>query len=259
VTWTSWLVAASVPGIVSCAVVPWIVYRLLTPEIRRTPEAASFAAKELAAMGRLSREERITLVVLVGVGLLWASSAWHGLEVTFVALAGLAVLLVTGTLEWGDCLAERSAWDTFVWYGGLLRMGELLNATGVTQAFAESVGRLFAGVPWLVVLVAVLVIYFYAHYLFASITTHVLALFPPFVALLVGLGTPAPLAVWSLLCLANLPAGLTHYGTTSAPLVFGVGYVSLGDWWRVGFFVSLANLAIWLTVGFAWWKLLGFW
>jgi di/tricarboxylate transporter len=109
----------------------------------------------------------------------------------------------------------------------LLRMGELLNATGTTQVFAESVGTFFVGIPWLVVL-------------------------------LVGIGVPPRLAVFSLLCLANLAAGLTHYGTTTAPILFSLGYVSLRDWWRVGFLVSLVNLAIWLTVGFAWWKLLGF-
>jgi DASS family divalent anion:Na+ symporter len=138
-------------------------------------------------------------------------------------------------------------------------MGQLLNATGVTRVFAESVGGLFLGVPWLVVLVAILPIYFYAHYFFASITAHILAMFPPFVALLVGIGVPPALAVYGLLCLANLPAGLTHYGTTSAPILFSVGYVSQRDWWRVGFFVSLVNLAIWLSVGLGWWKVLGFW
>ena len=76
-------------------------------------------------------------------------------------------------------------------------------------------------------------------------------MFPPFVVLLVGLGVPPQLAVYSLLCLANLPAGLTHYGTTTGPILFGVGYVSFADWWRVGFIVSLANMAIWLTIGFA--------
>ena len=80
-----------------------------------------------------------------------------------------------------------------------------------------------------------LVIYFYAHYAFASITTHVLAMFPPFVVMLIGLGTPPPLAVYALACLANLTAGLTHYGTTTAPIVFAEGYVSQRDWWRVGF------------------------
>ena len=58
---------------------------------------------------------------------------------------------------------------------------------------------------------------------------------------------------------SNLSASLTHYGTTTAPMVFASGYVTLPDWWKVGLMVSLANLAIWLTVGLAWWKLLGFW
>lgn len=259
VTWVSWFVAAIVPGLTSCVVVPWVVHRVMRPEVRQTPEAPRFAADELRKMGTMSRDERITLAVFVGVGLLWITSGWHRLDVTFVALLGLGVLLTTGAMAWSTVTSERPAWDVFIWYGGLLRMGELLNATGTTTVFAERVGGLFAGVPWLVVLLAILVVYFYAHYAFASITAHVLAMFPPFVVLLVGIGVPAPLAVYSLLCLANLPAGLTHYGTTTGPILFGTGYVSFADWWRVGFIVSLANMAIWLTVGFAWWKGVGLW
>ena len=259
VTWASWLVAAIVPGLASCAVVPWVVHRVVTPSVIRTPEAPAFAAAELHKMGTLSRDERITLAVFVGVGLLWVTTGWHRLDVTFIALLGLGVLLTTGAMTWSTATTERAAWDVFVWYGGLLRMGELLNATGTTKWFAESVGAVFAGIPWLFVLLGILIIYFYTHYAFASITAHVLAMFPPFVVLLVGLGVPPKLAVYSLLCLANLPAGLTHYGTTTGPILFGVGYVSFADWWRVGFMVSLANMAIWLTIGFGWWKLLGFW
>jgi DASS family divalent anion:Na+ symporter len=259
ITWSDWLIAAIVPGLVSCAVVPWVVHRAFPPEITRTPEAAAFAADQLRAMGRPSRNERVALGVFVGVGLAWMTSAWHGLDVALVALLGVAVLLVAGTLSWQQCVTERAAWDVFVWYGGLLRMGELLNATGVTTVFAQKVGGLFTGVPWPAVLIAILVIYFYTHYLFGSITAHVLAMFPPFVVLLVGIGVPPALAVFSLLCLANLPAGLTHYGTTTGPILFSLGYVSLRDWWRVGFLVSLVNLAIWIPVGFGWWKLLGFW
>lgn len=257
VTWVSWFVAAIVPGLVSCAVVPWIVYRCLKPEVQRTPEAPLFAAAELKKMGPMDRPEWITLLVFAGVGLMWITSAWHGLDVTFVALAGLGVLLATGTMTWQTAASERPAWDVFVWYGGMLRMGQLLNETGSTRVLAENVAGLFVGIPWGVVLVGILIIYFYSHYFFASITAHLLAMFPPFVAVLIGIGVPAPLAVYSLLCLANLTAGLTHYGTTTGPILFGTGYVSRSDWWRAGFYVSIANLLIWLTIGYAWWYLLG--
>ncbi|OFW40305.1 MAG: hypothetical protein A3J29_12475 [Acidobacteria bacterium RIFCSPLOWO2_12_FULL_67_14b] len=259
VTWASWFTAAVVPGLLSCAVVPWITYRLLTPEVTRTPEAPIFASTELKKMGRLQQREWITLLVFTGVGVMWMTSAWHRLDVTFVAMVGLGVLLVTGTMSWQTAASERSAWDVFVWYGGMLKMGQLLNDTGSTRVLAENVAGMFGGIPWPVVLVGILIIYFYAHYFFASITAHMLAMFPPFVAVLIGIGVPVQLAVYSLLCLANLTAGLTHYGTTTGPILFGVGYVSRSDWWRVGFVVSIANMLIWLIAGAAWWKWLGFW
>ena len=108
-------------------------------------------------------------------------------------------------------------------------------------------------------LVVMLVIYFYTHYFFASTTVHALALYGPFVTLLVGVGAPAGIVVYSLLFLNNLQACLTHYGTTTSPVIFIEGYVSLRDWWRAGFFASVVNLIIWLAVGIAWWKVLGLW
>lgn len=259
VTWSSWLIAGLLPGLVSCIAVPLVVMKMLPPRIRRTPAAAAFARHELTDMGPLKRNERIALAVFIGVCSLWMTSGWHGLDVTIVAMAALGVLFITKVLSWETALAEQSAWDVFVWYGGLLTMGEVLNETGSTAAFANWVGASFTGMSWHVVLLLTLVIYFYAHYAFASITAHALAMFPPFVVMLTGLGTPPLLAVYSLACIANLTAGLTHYGTTTAPIVFAERYVSFGDWWRVGFVVSVVNLAIWLSVGFGWWKLIGFW
>jgi DASS family divalent anion:Na+ symporter len=259
VTAPSWFMAAVVPGLLSCLVVPWITYRTLRPEVTHTPEAPSFAREQLRRMGPLTRPEWITALVFATVGLLWLTTVFHRLDVTLVAFGGLAVLIVTGTLSWQTASSERAAWDVFIWYGGMLRMGELLNATGSTRVLAENVAAMFTGIPWQVVLIGILLIFFYTHYFFASITAHMLAMFPPFVAVLIGIGVPPQLAVYSLLCLANLTAGLTHYGTTTGPILFGTGYVTRAEWWRVGFFVSVGNMLIWLTAGYAWWKFLGFW
>jgi divalent anion:Na+ symporter, DASS family len=259
VTWSSWLAAGIVPGAISSLVVPWLVHRVLAPEVTHTPKAADFARSELARLGPLDRKAATALAVFAAMGLLWLTSGWHGLDVTFVALLGLVTLLLTGTLAWDQITSERAGWDVFIWYGGLLKMGELLNTTGVTRVFADSVGGLFVGLPWMPVLLLTLLVYFYAHYFFASITAHMLAMFPPFVVLLISVGVPPLLAVYSLLCLANLTAGLTHYGTTTGPILYSQNYVTFGEWWRAGFLISIANLAVWLTIGFAWWRVIGFW
>ncbi|HUE85879.1 MAG TPA: DASS family sodium-coupled anion symporter [Vicinamibacterales bacterium] len=259
ITWSNWFISAIVPGIVSCIAVPWVVYKIVPPEIVATPQATEFARAQLEKLGAVGRKESIALGVFASVGLLWLTSGLHGLDVTFVSILGLATLLLTRVLAWDQVTGERSAWDVFIWYGGLLKMGELLNNTGVTRVFAESVGGIFVGLPWFTVLLLTLLIYFYAHYFFASITAHVLAMFPPFVLLLTAVGVPPLLAVYSLMCLANLTAGLTHYGTTTGPILYSANYVTFGEWWRAGFAVSVVNLVVWLTVGFAWWKWLGYW
>jgi divalent anion:Na+ symporter, DASS family len=258
VSWSSWFFAAVVPGAISCVLIPYVVYRVLPPQIKSTPAAPQFARQELHRLGRLSADERILLVVFTGVCLLWMTSAWTKVNVTVVTLAGIAALLVSNVLTWEEVLRDRAAWDVFVWYGGLLTLGEMLNTTGVPAAFTTWVGSSLTSLPWFGVLIVTLVIYFYSHYAFATVTVHVLAMFAPFVSLVIGLGAPPKLAVYAFACLAALPAGLTHYGTTTAPMFIN-GYVSVKDWWRVGLVASIANLLVWLTVGFAWWKMLGFW
>ena len=260
ITWVSWFTAGLVPGLVASVAVPYLVYRLVPPELTQTPAAKSFAEEQLAELGPMRGREAIVAGVFLGLLVFWVASSYvDGLSPTLVALLGMIVLFLTQALTWESALQERSAWDVFVWYGGLLMMGGVLNDTGVMTLFAAWFGSWFSGVPWLVVFVATMVIYFYAHYFFASTTAHALAMYPPFLVLLVSLGAPAPLVAYSLVFVNNLTAGLTHYGTTTSPVIFIEGYVSFRDWWRVGFYASLLNLVIWLPVGMLWWKVLGLW
>ncbi len=54
-TWIEWAVAASVPGLLSLAIVPYLIYRMYPPEIRDTRAAQGLAEKELLRLGPLSR------------------------------------------------------------------------------------------------------------------------------------------------------------------------------------------------------------
>jgi divalent anion:Na+ symporter, DASS family len=259
VTWLSWFKAALVPGAVSLLVMPWLVMKLNRPVVTRTPEASAFARRELNAMGPLRAPERILSLVFVAVCGLWMSSSWTGIDITLTALLGGLTLILTGVLTWEDMLRERIAWDIFIWYGGLVRLGTALNDTGVPTAFARSVTGAFSHLSLVALFTLALLIYFYAHYAFASITTHMLSMFPAFLAVLLTRGVPLGLTVFAFAIFANLAAGLTHYGTTPGPMIYAHGYTPLKRWWLTGFTLSLANLAIFCTIGFAWWKWLGIW
>ena len=259
VNWTNWFLAGIVPGLCSIAVLPLVAMRINPPVIRRTPEAASFAASELDRMGPMSWRERVVAGIFTGVCLMWATSPLHHIDITTTALVGSAALLVSGILKWEDVASDKAAWDIFIWYGGLVRLGKALHEAGLTSEFARFVGSALDGAGWVVLLGAALLIYFYSHYAFASITAHLLSMFAPFAAVLMARGAPAGLVVFSFACFVSLAAGLTHYGTTPSPLFYGQNYTSFGMWWKIGFFCSLANLLIWCTIGFGWWKLIGLW
>lgn len=259
VTWASWFAAAIVPGALSLAVIPWVVMKLNPPELQKTPEAAAFARAEIEKMGSLSRGEKITGGVLALVCALWVSSSWTKIDITTVALLGGALLLMTGVLTWEDVKSERAAWDVFIWFGGLFRLGQALNEAGVTRAFADAVAKEFGGLGWAGLFGVALIIYYYAHYGFASITSHMVSMFPPFLAVLLAKGAPPGMVIYGFACFTNLSAGLTHFGTTPGPIFFADGYVTLKTWWKVGAVVSVVNIVIWTTAGFAWWKLIGVW
>jgi DASS family divalent anion:Na+ symporter len=84
-------------------------------------------------------------------------------------------------------------------------------------------------------------------------------MYAPFLAVAIALGAPPALAALVLGFFSSLFASLTHYGTAPAPILFGSGHVPLGTWWKTGLVVSVVNIAIWLSVGAAWWKVLGLW
>lgn len=258
-TWMRWFSGSVVPGFLTLAIVPWLLYRWVTPEIRDTGPARELARADLARRGPLTREEKWLMAIMFGVMVGWVSSPWHGIPNTFVALAGLSAILLARVLTWDDLLDEKRAWDALIWFGPLVMMADQLNEIGVIKILSGKLFGLMAGWPMGLVLFALVASYCYVHYSFASMTAHVTALYPGFLAAALAAGVPPMLAALPLAYFSNLNAAMTHYGTGSAPVFFNAGYVRQSDWWRYGFFISLLNLAIWMGIGPLWWKLIGIW
>ena len=258
-SYTRWMIGGIVPGLVTLVLLPLALYRLFPPTVTHTPDARRIAAAELARMGPMKRDERTMLLVFALTAGLWMTTALHHINYAIVALLGACVLLITGVLDFEDALGEKQGFGVFIWYGGLVRMAEALGETGITKRFAETTAHYTVGWSWGLALVALLLVYFYAHYGFASITAHATAMFTPFLVVMLGAGAPPVLAAMSLAYASNLTASLTHYGTTTAPIYFGAGYVSQRSWWTLGFIISLVTLTIWGLLGPVWWRTLGWW
>jgi DASS family divalent anion:Na+ symporter len=258
-SWAHWAFAACLPGLCSFAFTPWLLYNLNPPELRETAHAQAFANGKLAALGPMTRQERTLLLILAAVIIGWITSPWHDLGNTTVAMAGVCVILLSGVLTWANILNNAKAWEVLIWFAPLLMMADELSKQGVIRAIFDAGFSHLQGWPWALSLAALALCYFYAHYGFASLTAHISALYPGFLGAALAVGVPASLAAWTLAFLSTLNAGLTHYGTGSAPVYFAGAYVSQNTWWAVGFVVSIVNLAIWLGLGPLWWSFIGLW
>ena len=259
ITWTNWAAAAIVPGLVSLALVPFVVSLLSPPEIKAIPNARELAVKELAAMGPMSRDEKVLAFVFVMCLVLWATGSWTHIGATPIAMLAIAIMLITKVLSWQDILGEKGAWDAMFWMGGLMSLATALGKSGFIAWLAKDVAAIIggAGFGWMTSFLIVILFYTYSHYCFASVTARISAMYAAFVAVAAACGTPALMAALTFGFFANCPISLTHYGNGCGPVYYGAGYVSQSEWWRNGLVICTMNAAIWLTIGMVWWKVIG--
>ncbi|MCB1117153.1 MAG: anion permease [Chlamydiia bacterium] len=255
--WGKWALAAIVPGIISLLVIPYFLYKVYAPEVKETPDAKTFARKSLKDMGRISPQEIVMLLTFVLLIVLWAGAKVIGIHPAVTATVGLSILLVTKVLSWDDIVSEKGAWNILIWFSVLLMMAGFLTKLGFMTWFSDQVMLHLQGVNWVAGFTILFLVYFYSHYLFASNAAHIGAMFLPFVVLATAMGTPVNLAVFSLAFASGLFGGITHYGCGPAPIFFGAGYVKIGDWWKLGFYVSVINILIFIGLGSIWWKFIG--
>ena len=257
VTWGRWALAAIVPGLIALLVVPLFIYKIYPPEQKETPDAKKYAKKQLKDMGPISAGEWVMLLVFVLLIVLRAGAKIIGIHPAVTAMVGLSLLLLSKVIAWDDITSEKGAWNILVWFSVLLMMAGFLTKLGFMAWFSDLVMVHLQGMNWVLGFTILFLVYFYSHYFFASNAAHIGAMFLPFLVLATAMGTPPALAVFSLAFASSLFGGLTHYGCGPAPIFFGAGYVKISDWWKLGFYISVINIIIWLGLGSLWWKLIG--
>ena len=247
-----WLLAAAVPTLCAIVLHPLILYWLIRPEVRATPEAPAAARQALTALGRLTRNERIVLVVFIGMVVLWGAAATLGLDSTAIAFLGLGVLLATRVMTLADIGKQGDVLATFIWFAVLFTLSSQLNELG----FMEFLGRRlalalgdFATVTSGFVLVAA---YILLHYLFVSPTAHLLALFAVFLDVGIKLGVNPTLLAFQLLFATNYFSLITPQGSSANLLFAGSGFFSPGELYRLGAITTAVSFVIYTVVGTAW-------
>ena len=257
ISWVQWFVAFLPVGVLLLALIPLVTYWIYPPEVKHGDEVPKWAATELEKLGSLSRKE-VMLAALVVLALALWIFAGNWVNATEAALLVICLMLILGVVSWEDITANKSAWNTLAWFATLVALADGLNKVGFVKWFADGVAASMSGHDTFAVMMVLVVVFYFTHYLFASITAHVTALLP--VMLAVGATIPdMSMPLFSLLlCLTlGIMGMLTPYATGPSPVYYGSGYLPAKDYWRLGAIFGVLFFAAFLVIGVPWMKLIG--
>jgi L-tartrate/succinate antiporter len=256
ITWTEWFLGFLPVGAVLILVLPYAVYKLYPPEIRTSHEVPRWAALELRDMGDVTRRETIMTLLILGALVAWIFGS-TAIDPTMVALVVIALMLVTRIVSWDDIVGNRPAWTVLCWFATLVVLADGLNKVGFVDWFGKTAADLLVGYPPTVVMMSLIVLFFFVHYMFASLTAHTTAVFP--IVLAAGAVVPGmPIRMFALLLGFSLGimGVITPYATGPAPVYYASGFLARGDFWRLGLIFGLIFLGTLLLIGVPWLMLL---
>ncbi len=255
-SWSQWFLYFLPVGLLLILSVPLLTYFVYPPTIKISTNIPLWARNELERMGKTSREE-IIMTILAGLALLlWILGSFLGIHPTVSALGVLCLMVLFRIITWNDILTNKAAWNVFIWFGAMVTLAGGLNNVGFLDWFANKITSVISSYPPGVILVLLLLVFYFVHYLFASSTAHATALLTLF--LVAGskiAGLNFPLLTLLLLYSLGLMGVLTPYATGASPIWYGLGYIGSRDYWKLGAFFGIIFIAVLLLVGIPWIKL----
>jgi L-tartrate/succinate antiporter len=250
--WADWFIAAAPAGLLLLVSVPVLTYWLYPPKVKQGTEVPEWAAQEMIKLGAITSRE-ITLAVLVAIALLLWIFGGAYVNATTAALIVISLMLLTNVVTWDDIAKHSAAWNTLAWFATLVALADGLSRVGFVKWFAEGVASHMGGFTPMNAILLLLVIHFFAHYMFASITAHVTAMLP----VLLAVGSTIPEMnmhhLAQLLCLQlGIMGIITPYGTGPSPVYYGSGYLPSADYWRLGAVFGIIFFVVFTVVSVPW-------
>jgi len=254
--WMQWFSAMAPFGILMLITLPLIGYVLYPPEVKGGPEVPAWAAKELEKQGPMSSKEKLLAVLVLFALGLWIFGGTF-IDATTVAIVVMTLMVFLRVVAWDDILANKQAWNTLIWFGTLVTLASGLSQVGFVKWFAQVIGGYMTGLSPRMAMVLLTLMFFFIHYMFASVTAHVTAVLP--VMLAVGSSIPGiDMQQFAMMLCGTLGImGIqTPYATGPSPVYYGSGYLPSADYWRMGAFFGVIFIGAYLLIGVPWFAFL---
>ena len=249
VEWSSVMLPLMIPLFL---LTPWLTYVVYPPTQKKSPEAPAWATEELKTLGAITFKEYLMAGLATVALVLWIFGKEFGVDSTTVAIAIVAVMVLTNVITWDDLISNKAAFDVLIWFSSLVAMASGLQKVGVLAWIGTNTQAMLSGMSPTTLIISLLVLFFLLHYFFASVTAHVTALIPIFMAIAVSLLTPEQIVPFTIILAGSLGVMgiITPYGTGPSPIWYGAGYISQARWWALGAIFGALYLGVMILGAF---------
>ncbi|WIV68564.1 SLC13 family permease [Natrialbaceae archaeon AArc-T1-2] len=267
ITFGEWMVYGVPIAVLGLGIVYVYVTRIaLSPEFDQLPVGVDTIDRELERLGVMGRQERLVLVVFVGMALSWIGASLVDqvglLSVpddadTIVAIGGAMVLFLLPTetddgeftflLDWTN--AKDIPWGVILLFGGGLAIAEGFSETGLAVWIGDGLTAL-EGVSLLVILFVVVVMTVFLTEVTSNTATTAM-LMPILASVAVGIKVH-PYGLMIAGATAASFAFMLPVATPPNAIVFGSGYITIPKMAKVGVGLNVIGILLITALALLW-------
>ncbi len=233
----------------------YITQFAMAPQFDQLPGGADVIETVLEDLGAMSRQERLVLVVFVGMAISWIGAGFlpSGLVPsdvdTIIAIGGALVLFMVPTttpegertflLDWTN--GVEIPWGVILLFGGGLAIAAGFQETGLAEWIGQQLAVL-GGVPMVVLLFAVVVMTIFLTELTSNTATTTM-LMPILASLAIGISVH-PFGLMVAGATAASFAFMLPVATPPNAIVFGSGYITIPQMAKVGVGLNIIGIIL---------------
>ena len=257
--WAQWAAAMFVPGFIMLMLIPLIGYMYERPSVKDI-DNKKIAADGLAELGPMKASEKGLIVIALLAITGWILPTFDiKIDATAVAIVAMIATFVCGIISWDDLLKTKAAWNTLIWFGGILGLSSALTKGKFFEWLAKYLeAHMNFGLDPFMLLILISIISVVVRYFFASGTAYISAMLPVFLIVGINAGIDPTLLAFIMIGTNAYGGSVTHYGAAPGPIIFSAGYNNVKDWWTVGLISAVVCLVLNYVIGIPWWKITGF-
>ena len=157
IPFVNWMIFGFPLAIVLLIIIWKWVGIVFKPEIKGIIGGMETVTAKKAALGPISRMEKLTLGILLFTILLWVTTSYTGLDSFSVALIGAVLLFAFRVIDWQD--AQNGVdWGLIIFFGGALSLGAALLNTGAAAWMIHDLIALLGSNPSTILITVILMI-----------------------------------------------------------------------------------------------------